>query len=144
MASLPKENIPPLKKSVSGSMAAKSQKSILGFFQRKPAGPLQPQVNGVSTAEPATLPIGSPKKKSVQHASKVAQNLTPAPSSDAIVPDDDEDDVLGPTRKRKSGFGLPSPVTPATVHGSDASPNGASSSPTRKVCRVTLDPQNTD
>lgn len=130
---------PPNPPSLQKSTSSKSQKSILGFFQKKPAGTLQPQVNGVpSSTSPAaittTLPIGSPKKRDTQKLvhkapARVSQHLTPAPSSDAIE-DDDEDQTVQPARKRKMNNSLPSPVTPGNV---EAGVVDLGSSPSRKV-----------
>ena len=116
------------------SAGAKGQKSILGFFQKKGAGALQPQVNGVPTSQVSMrLPIGSPKKKLVQASSTRPglQTLTPAPSSDAI--EEDEDDIIS-TKPRRKITGLPSPSTPAeSVPPSDSMAEPCSS-PSRKVC----------
>ena len=115
-------------------MSAKSakHKSILDFFHKKPASPLGPNVNGASPRAAVTLPLGSPKKKSVPHAAAAAQTLTPVPSSDAMVEDDE--DVVAPARKKRSIFGLPSPVTPANASG-DAASGSYTNSPSRKVSR---------
>jgi hypothetical protein len=125
------------------AMSAKSQKqkSILGFFHKKDSSPLQPQINGASQ-RPVMLPL-SPKKKSVPR-STVGQTLTPAPSSDAVM-DEDEDDVIVPSRKKRAPVGLPSPVTPATTTIKDASSVTMSNSPSRKVwmslpCRTSSNP----
>ena len=118
-----------LKKTPSNA-SSKGQKSILGFFQKKPSGGQTPSKAPVIT----TLPIGSPKKKFVQQASsRVSQNLTPAPSSDAVVEEEDEDVV--PVRPRKRETGLPSPLTPASLDGAvePVAVAPASSSPLRKV-----------
>ena len=118
----------PSKKTPS-SIPSKGQKSILGFFQKKAAGEQTPSKSLGTT----TLPIGSPKKKFVQQASsRVIQNLTPAPSSDAI---EEEDEDVVPAKPRKRVTGLPSPVTPASFDGAvEPKPVApVSSSPTRKV-----------
>jgi hypothetical protein len=103
--------------------SAKGQKSILGFFQKK-----------AEEEQKITLPIGSPKKKSVQKVpSRVSQILTPLPSSDAIEEDEDEDVVTSRPRKRFSAH--PTPATPASFNESPASSKAPvmDSSPSRKV-----------
>ena len=118
------------------SSGVKAQKSILGFFGKKPAGSQQESSSIPSTLNgTASLPIGSPKKKLVPKApSKVSQTLTPAPSSDAIEPDEDDEDVL-PSKSRRAAPGLPSPVTPAGFDGAEETPPSfiPSSTPIRKV-----------
>jgi hypothetical protein len=98
----------------------KTQKSILGFFQRGPA----------------QLPVNT-KKQSVANSPVVRQPLTPAPSSDAVLKEEDEEEVK--LVKRKNA--LPSPVTPATSNGTPAASETSieptmHSSPLRKVYRV--------
>lgn len=111
------------------------QKSILGFFKKQGSSPLQPQVNGTSKSR-VTLPIGSPKKKSVSEISEAGQTLTPVPSSDALLnEDEDGEEVTARVQRKRAAFGLPSPVTPATAVANDASSVSLASSPTRKVCR---------
>ena len=66
-----------------------------------------------------------------QAPSRVSQNLTPAPSSDAVEVDEDED--IAPIKPRKRGIGLPSPVTPASFDGAHETGPPASSSPLQKV-----------
>ena len=126
-----------LRKSSSNNLP-KTQKSILGFFQKKST----PSAGFGGQGTTTTLPIGSPKKKFVQQApSRVSQILTPAPSSDVVEEEEDEDIV--PTRPRKRGIGLPSPVTPAGLDGSheDGLPALGSSSPLRKVRQLTSYPE---
>ena len=112
------------------------QKSILGFFQRGTPGtqqsksPTPTSLNGTKK-----LPIGSPKKQSVNRAfAKSAPSLTPAPSSDAVVEEEDED-VAKPSKPRKQQTGLPSPVTPVGLDGAldVVAVSGLTSSPSRKV-----------
>ena len=126
----PSEKQPSTLRKSSSNTLPKTQKSILGFFQKKSTPSAGFDGQGTTT----TLPIGSPKKKFVQQApSRVSQTLTPAPSSDAVVEEDDEDII--PTRPRKRGIGLPSPVTPASLDGAHENglPALGSSSPLRKV-----------
>ena len=108
------------------SSNAKGQKSILGFFQKKATG----QQKSLGPSVTTTLPIGSPKKKLVPKAPpRAPQNLTPAPSSDAVEADDDEDVV--PVRGRKKPV-VQSPMTPASLDGA-VEIGGPASSPSRKV-----------
>ena len=121
---------PPTLKKTPSSGKASGQRSILGFFPKKPA--VQQSSSPVSLN--TTLPIGSPKKKLVQNAQPaVGQSLTPAPSSDAVIAEDDED--INPIKPRRRGIGLPSPVTPASLDGAVEFRHDVplSSSPPRKV-----------
>jgi hypothetical protein len=105
---------PSSQKTSSGSVPGKNQKSILGFFQRQSTVALQPHVNGVSAAAAASSASSGapPKQKLVQKPTiKVGQNLTPAPSSDAVDEDEEDEDVV-PRRKPQRPIGLPSPITP--------------------------------
>ena len=119
---------PSFKRSSSTS-ASKSQKSILGFFQRKSTNSPQPNTNGArKLGGSTTLPIGSPKKQLVQRAPvRISQSLTPAPSSDAIEAEEE-----GNVRPLKA-CGLPSPTSPPSLDSGSRMP--LSSSPTRKVRR---------
>ncbi|MCJ1471944.1 DNA mismatch repair protein msh6 [Lambiella insularis] len=113
---------PSLKQSTSSS--SKNQKSILGFFQKRPVEALQPNINGASKVNAA-----SNKKKLVQRSSiGVCQSLTPAPSSDA--PEEEQDVIV--TGKPN---GLPSPITPASEENNigQAAANETSNSPSRKA-----------
>ncbi|MCJ1394214.1 DNA mismatch repair protein msh6 [Xylographa bjoerkii] len=127
-----------LKKSTSGSQSSKNQKSILGFFQKRPAGALQPNINGVSKTN--VLPIAPAvltKKKLVQRSSTaVSQSLTPAPSSDPLE-DDQEDSIRAKPNGRK-GNGLPSPITPASENNSleDEVAYISFTSPSRKAKKI--------
>jgi hypothetical protein len=133
MAGSSQPKTPSFKKTASTGSTGKSQKSILGFFQKKTVGALQPQINGVSSSgRSIELPIGSPKKKKQQLVSQgpsFSQSLTPAPSSDAIdVGEEEDEDDVQPAPKRRAGNGLPSPLTPA-----ERGVTCMSSSPIRKV-----------
>lgn len=114
-------------KKPSGSQSLKSQKSILGFFQAKPA-PSQEKTQGTPP-----LPTAAPVKKS-SHRARSTQGLTPAPSSDG--PGIDEEDVSQNLPAALAG--LPSPIDSANgdVNGQTDGDNGimtASGTPTRKV-----------
>lgn len=98
-ASSPTTATPPtgaLKRSTSSTQNMKNQKSILGFFQK--SSPSTPST--ARNAEPASSPAervseqrrGSAKgaaerKKSVP---KFKQELEPVPSSDLVIPEEDE------------------------------------------------------
>lgn len=100
MAKAPAESpsaTPPsaLKRTTSSAQNMKSQKSILGFFQK--SSPATPSSN--KTREPASSPA---QKASERGASTVkptpkrsfssfAQDLSPVPSSDLPLPEDDEE-----------------------------------------------------
>ena len=129
-----------LQKSTSGSQSSKNQKSILGFFQKRPTGALQPNINGVSKINPGSMaPALSSKKKLVQRSSTaVSQSLTPAPSSDALE-DEHEESITANTNGRKVN-GLPSPITPASDNNSleDVGAHSSFTSPSRKVSLFNL------
>jgi hypothetical protein len=67
---------------------------------------------------------------------KASQNITPVPSSDAIEPQEEEDQEDVTVRDKKSN-GLPSPVTPAdtvsVAKGKAMDDYTSYSSPSRKV-----------
>ena len=113
------------------------QKSILGFFQQRNQGlrsksPARPASNGTKT-----LPIGSPKKQSVsKRSARPSQTLTPAPSSDAVAANEDDEDVVVPAKSKRATTGLPSPVTPIGLDGAldEVNAPNFTSSPSRKVC----------
>ena len=114
MAPTKGQQMPPtLKKSTSGSQPVKNQMSIAGFFKTQPASTEQ---NG--------LPINT---RMGQQGSTAT--LTPAPSSDAIDP---EEDIKPPVSKGLVN-GLPSPITPAEVTGAKEQDRETFSSPSRKV-----------
>lgn len=122
---------PSLKKSTS-SFSSKGQKSILGFFQKKSAeaSPTAP----ISSGNSLTLPIGSPKKAASKAPRGLDQHLTPAPSSDAVKEEDEDEESVKPMRFRIKNTGLTSPLTPLTFDGaSDPIDPVPSSSPSRKA-----------
>lgn len=123
------------KKQAPSSQSNKSQKSILGFFQRKSdAGSSPIPKSSPLAASPASTIRAPISKISAGYDSSAA--LTPAPSSDAPEPSSpvysESDDGKGKNKEN----GLLSPVTPAGV-GADSvllEVAGVSmSSPIRKV-----------
>lgn len=100
-ASSPTTGTPPsgaLKRSTSSTQNMKNQRSILGFFQK--SSPLTP--SGTRNADPASSPAerasekreansGKATSKSEKSVPRFTQNLTPVPSSDLVVPEEDED-----------------------------------------------------
>ncbi|KAL4782474.1 muts domain V-domain-containing protein [Aspergillus varians] len=84
----------PLKRSTSSAQNMKNQKSILGFFQKS-----SPSTPSTRNAEPASSPAqrasaSRPVKreeKPAKLASKFTQDITPMPSSDPCIPDNEED-----------------------------------------------------
>ena len=109
---------PTLQKSTSGSQPSKNQKSILGFFQKRPSA----------------LPT---RKPSANKDSR--QILTPAPSSDALCLQSSPHTDSAQVDNAAKHHGLPSPVTPVgepqetakQTTGKDS--NTATDSPSRKV-----------
>jgi len=122
-----------LKKSTSSS---KNQTSIAGFF-RKAQG-TQASTNDAPRLHSSTLPINGLAKKGANRGS--SQSLTPAPSSDAVAPEDvkEEENIKPVKRNGNVSNGLPSPITPASAVnagdgvGDDVVPKGFYS-PSRKV-----------
>lgn len=139
MASTSKTPKPPtLNKSSSGSQSSKSQKSIIGFFQKRPIGTPQANASLPSKDHQSTTPSNG-KEQSFSRKISSSSSLTPAPSSDSLeeletietmAVKEDLDDMVN---------GLPSPITPvsgaASGDGSGSSPNRplAFDSPSRKA-----------
>jgi len=75
----------------------KSQKSILGFFQK--SSPATPSSN--QAREPASSPAQKASERAASSVkptpkrsfSSFAQDLSPVPSSDLPIPEEDEDNV---------------------------------------------------
>jgi DNA mismatch repair protein MSH6 len=103
-ASSPTAGTPPtaaLKRTTSSTQNMKSQKSILGFFQK--SSPATPSNN--RTREPASSPaqraaenrggnaLKPTPKGGKRSFSSFAQDLTPIPSSDLPVPDEEDENV---------------------------------------------------
>lgn len=90
---------PALKRATPSTQNMRSQKSILGFFQK--SSPATPSSN--RTREPASSPAQRASEKRSESAvkptpkeqkrsfSSFAQDLSPVPSSDLPVPDEEED-----------------------------------------------------
>ena len=120
-----------LKKSSSSS----KQTSIAGFFKRKES---QTNSSEAPRLKSTSLPINGLSKRGATRGS--SQSLTPAPSSDAVEPDDIKNEEASPPIKLngKGPNALPSPITPASViveaqsNKEGAAPKGFYS-PSRKV-----------
>ncbi|GFF24866.1 DNA mismatch repair protein msh6 [Aspergillus lentulus] len=112
-ASSPTTATPPsgaLKRSTSSTQNMKNQRSILGFFQK--SSPSTP--SGARNVEPASSPAERASEKRETNASKATsksekksvprytQNLTPVPSSDLVVPEEDEDKTQDLEKKTAS------------------------------------------
>lgn len=84
---------PALKRSTSNTQNMKNQQSILGFFQKSsPATPSTAPAKAPTPAEPASSP--TTRAALPRNATKKStQNLTPAPSSDVVGPEEDFDDT---------------------------------------------------
>lgn len=122
-----------LKKSTPNTQNMKQQRSILGFFQPK-SSPVTPKTSQATTGD-AREPESSPAQavanrksgnataattKKIHRAGKKndsTSNLTPAPSSDMVEPEEDiEDTPVMAAEKESAGdveAGLPSPATSA-------------------------------
>lgn len=91
-SSPPAATTPALKRSTSSTQNMKNQRSILGFFQKSsPATPTTARKDA-ATAEPASSPAqrAADTRSSVKAKNRkaAAPNLTPAPSSDAVDPEE--------------------------------------------------------
>ncbi|KAL8868623.1 MAG: hypothetical protein Q9174_004870, partial [Haloplaca sp. 1 TL-2023] len=130
---------PALKKSASSSSSAKNQKTIMGFFQKKPAGAAKledvglPLPNGSSAAVRPGPPFAS-TKTAIRGSSS---SLTPAPSSDGPEEPLSVERPIEKVNNIGSTNGLPSPITPASgvANGKSISVNGVqqTNSPSRKA-----------
>lgn len=139
MASKPEPKTPSLKKSSSSQsqpQSSKNQKSILGFFQKTATQP-SPAISQANSKPIDSGPL--PRKKLVQRSPNgPTQILTPAPSSDAIDEDVEDEDVRLPLKSRRVN-GPAAPMTPSdSTKGSKGSLSDdvsamEFSSPTRKV-----------
>ncbi|OQD73646.1 hypothetical protein PENDEC_c014G00140 [Penicillium decumbens] len=86
-----------LKKTTPSAQNMKSQKSILGFFQK--SSPATPSSN--QAREPASSPAQKASERAASSVkptpkrsfSSFAQDLSPVPSSDLPIPEEDEDNV---------------------------------------------------
>ena len=99
-----------LKKSTSGSQSSRGQMSIAGFFKRQAT--LESNNAGNETSQATLLVNGNATKATTR---KRSQDLTPAPSSDAIDQPDSPDPRLLAKSNKEVVIGLPSPITPAGV-----------------------------
>jgi DNA mismatch repair protein MSH6 len=96
-ASSPPASSPALKRTTPSTQNMRSQKSILGFFQK--SSPATPSNN--RTREPASSPaqraaeqrstVKPTPKEQKRSFSSFAQDLSPVPSSDLPVPEDEEE-----------------------------------------------------
>lgn len=89
-----------LKRTTPSTQNMKSQKSILGFFQK--SSPATPSSAKAKPHEPASSPAqraseqrsaSATKPKEKRSFSSFAQDLTPVPSSDLPIPEEDEENV---------------------------------------------------
>lgn len=98
-ASSPPASSPALKRATPSTQNMRSQKSILGFFQK--SSPATPSSNRVR--EPASSPAQRASEKRGESATKptpkdqkrsfssFAQDLSPVPSSDLPIPEEEEE-----------------------------------------------------
>ncbi|KAL9001712.1 MAG: hypothetical protein Q9188_005324 [Gyalolechia gomerana] len=122
--STPAGQPPTLKKSSSSGLSgSKNQKTLMGFFQKKPLNSSPCETNGLP-------PVNGSATRGY------SSSLTPAPSSDAL---EEPDSLLKVSSPKDIGLanGLPSPVTPAivAVTGQSTGANGLLhfNSPSRKA-----------
>src|SRR5438876_8149131 len=108
---------PPSTKKSSSSMAKekdmKNQKSILKFFQKKSTDAGSSPISNSGASSPlndstrsSNIPIRKPVLKKASRSGSSA-NLTPAPSSDAPEPPDDEIESILIANKEVEDHGLP-------------------------------------
>ncbi|OQE22362.1 hypothetical protein PENSTE_c010G07336 [Penicillium steckii] len=117
-ASSPTAGTPPsvLKRTTSSAQNMRSQKSILGFFQKSsPATP-----SSTKPREPASSPAqraseqrntSATKPKEKRSFSSFAQDLTPVPSSDLPIPEEDEENA--DVAKTEGNAGQDTTMTPS-------------------------------
>ncbi|KAL9625947.1 MAG: hypothetical protein Q9204_007708, partial [Flavoplaca sp. TL-2023a] len=122
---------PSLKKSSSSSQSSKNQKSITGFFQKKPSSTSASQL-GLPLINDSKLPLSSKPA-----ARGPSSSLTPAPSSDPVEPVESPQIMPKKLNDVGSANGLPSPITPASA-GLNETANASSlfNSPSRKAKRA--------
>jgi DNA mismatch repair protein MSH6 len=124
----------PLKRSTSSTQNMKSQRSILGFFQK--SSPSTPS-GTTRNAEPAS----SPAQRASEHrasskSTRNAQNLTPVPSSDAVEPEEDELSVKKESFQALSFFPATSTNGAALPQtNADEQKENVSVTPSRRVSR---------
>jgi hypothetical protein len=119
------------KQPASASQSSKSQKSILGFFQKK-------STNSPSPAPPAATPVKKTPASSFSKKAftKVGPALTPQPSSDPALPSSPirQGQESGSGKNKENGLQSPVASTGAKANGVLLEVAGiAVSSPSRKV-----------
>lgn len=107
-------NPPSLKKSTSGSQSSMTQKSIASFFQKRSHEGQAANVNVPRTLPVKPQPADGIQKRPAKPARGSSQSLTPAPSSDAVLGEDIQEDMPVRPAKANGANGLPSPITPAS------------------------------
>lgn len=108
-----------VKKPSSSSQSNKTQKSILGFFQKKSESGSSPATKPSPTLPSSAKSLVISPKKAISRPSSAINDLTPAPSSDALEPSSPTYGANEYARGRNKENGLPSPVTPADMTGAD-------------------------
>ncbi|KAL8773667.1 MAG: hypothetical protein Q9209_001433 [Squamulea sp. 1 TL-2023] len=131
-SSTPPDPLPTLRKS-SSTQSSKNQKSIVGFFQKKPSNTPKSEL---SSLPPINGSKPYPQGKTASRGP--SSSLTPAPSSDG--PEEPQSHQKMPIQLNgtTSANGLPSPVTPANTVLNNGEVNGSMhfNSPSRKAKRV--------
>ncbi|KAL8859670.1 MAG: hypothetical protein Q9178_003784 [Gyalolechia marmorata] len=123
---------PTLKKSSSGSQSFKNQKSITGFFQKKPSNTSPSELGNLPPINGSKLPFSA--KAATRGPSS---SLTPAPSSDGPEEPQSYQKMPHQLNGTASANGLPSPITPASaVHDGEVHGSSHLNSPSRKAKRV--------
>lgn len=120
---------PPTLKSTTSSQSdkGKGQKSILGFFGKKPDADRIPTATTNGSVKPTLA-------KSSQSLRPSNSNPTPAPSSDAPEPPSSVPGSSWEASGKNKENGLPSPITPVSVSADGVRKEApGKSSPSRKV-----------
>lgn len=134
MAARTPARTPSAQKKTAGPASGGKQQSILGFFSKGSAAKTTPSVPKDTESSPTCLKE-STKTNFLARPDRSA--VTPVPSSDAIEPPSSQENIDSATVKVPSPA-LPSPVSPAEILKQTPSTRILmSSSPTRKVCRLT-------
>lgn len=132
-----------LKRTTSSTQNMKNQKSILGFFQKSsPATP-----SNDKPREPASSPaqrageqrgVSAVKPTPKRNFSSFAQDLTPVPSSDLPIPEEDEENGdKVKVRLISLLFPTSSPLTfPTPLQSGRDEIQDTAMSPSRRVCQL--------
>ena len=113
----------PIPSTLKKSESEGKQRTLHGFFSKTPTP-------AAVTKLPERSSPRKPKLNDKFTAPARSSNLTPAPSSDAIAPEDDEE----PKASEPSANSLPSPVSTDEAQTNGTEEVTANGTPSRRVC----------